>query len=422
MNVAIKAGKDNKGQPSVKTGKVDRYRSGKAPNDLSEQEEEDFVLKMQSDPEKQQEEKAIESIHTIDRRLERLARNRSEQRQAEEAINSKEAKFLSSREFDKSKECVQLEKFDTSEKFPSSKESGQPENAAHSEKYALSEEFSQSATCLNESDKVQQYDEFSHLHPKQPQIDYSSSLAQEESSCCSEASEEDAPLYVPKANRTQQPQMIEKLSSDSAQIFQAYQSLQQQQSTDNAKNAHDPLSIDDNDAEEDDELAKEQEFLAWKQRQFTRMQRDKRQAEELTAQQAELAAFRALPSAIQQQVFDSKKALETEEAANKTKYKFLQKYYHKGAFFQDDDSAILQRDYNLATVGEQFDKTLLPQAMQVKSFGKKGRSKWTHLTQEDTTAFDASWGDKKLSIGYKMMQKMGGMRQDNSLEKRQKTE
>ena len=73
----------------------------------------------------------------------------------------------------------------------------------------------------------------------------------------------------------------------------------------------------------------------------------------------------------------------------KKKMKFLQKYYHKGAFYQDED--ILKRDFSEATGDDKLNKTLLPEVMQVKNFGRSGRTKYTHLVDQDTTNKEA-WG------------------------------
>jgi microfibrillar-associated protein 1 len=93
----------------------------------------------------------------------------------------------------------------------------------------------------------------------------------------------------------------------------------------------------------------------------------------------------------------------------------MQKYYHKGAFYQDSDDTIFKRDYNLPTPLEMQDKSMLPEILQKRqgSFGKKGQSKYKHLTAEDTTNFDpqyrpdegilASW--KKKTAGYKSTEK-----------------
>jgi Microfibril-associated/Pre-mRNA processing len=62
--------------------------------------------------------------------------------------------------------------------------------------------------------------------------------------------------------------------------------------------------------------------------------------------------------------------------APKKKWRFLQKYWHKGAFFQagadgsyDVDGAdpVYLRDYSAPTGEDKMDKTMLPAVMQVYS-------------------------------------------------------
>ena len=51
--------------------------------------------------------------------------------------------------------------------------------------------------------------------------------------------------------------------------------------------------------------------------------------------------------------------------AAKGKYKFLQKYYHRGAFFMDKEEGVYRRDFSGSTLEDRFDKTVLPKVMQV---------------------------------------------------------
>lgn len=97
--------------------------------------------------------------------------------------------------------------------------------------------------------------------------------------------------------------------------------------------------------------------------------------------------------------------------ATKGKYKFLQKYFHRGAFYMDEEQDILKRDFAQATLEDHFDKTILPKVMQVKNFGRCGRTKYTHLVDQDTTQFDAPWYSETASNIKFFNERGGGMKQ-----------
>jgi microfibrillar-associated protein 1 len=86
----------------------------------------------------------------------------------------------------------------------------------------------------------------------------------------------------------------------------------------------------------------------------------------------------------------------------KEKWKFMQRYYHKGVFYMDEDSTkpqvvdpssgqvkvdVRNRDYSAPTLEDRYDKEQLPGVLQVKKFGMRGRTKYTHLVDQDTTDF-----------------------------------
>ena len=82
------------------------------------------------------------------------------------------------------------------------------------------------------------------------------------------------------------------------------------------------------------------------------------------------------------------------------KWKFLQKYYHKGAYFQEEDETgnqsmgpVMMQDFGKATGKDSIgNKAEMPKVMQVKNFGMRSQVKWTHLTNEDTSSKEALWG------------------------------
>ncbi|KAI9460171.1 splicing factor, Prp19-binding domain-containing protein [Lactarius psammicola] len=63
---------------------------------------------------------------------------------------------------------------------------------------------------------------------------------------------------------------------------------------------------------------------------------------------------------------------------------FLQKYWHKGAFHWRYDFT--------ETTESSVDVSILPTVMQVMNFGKRGRTKYTHLLDQDTTAGSGGFG------------------------------
>lgn len=127
----------------------------------------------------------------------------------------------------------------------------------------------------------------------------------------------------------------------------------------------------------------EEEFSAWRIRELSRLKADRESAAEKEAERAEIERRRSMPEA-QRLAEDMERARKSreEKKQNREPGAFLQKYHHKGSFFQDMD--ILKKDYSGKTEN-QVDMSLLPSVMQVRDYGKAGRSKWTHLANEDTS-------------------------------------
>ncbi|KAH7824061.1 putative Microfibrillar-associated protein 1 [Monocercomonoides exilis] len=159
--------------------------------------------------------------------------------------------------------------------------------------------------------------------------------------------------------------------------------LSEKAAEEEAKKAVDDGSnlIDDTDKDDD-----EVEYEMWRQRELSRIQRTIQEREDFFKQQEELT-HRDQMTEEERNAIEELHLKEAAEKQPKRKWKFLQKYYHKGAFFQGEDE-IYERDYSKPTGEDRFDKENLPGVMQKKRWGLKSNTKYTHLVAEDTTRFD----------------------------------
>jgi microfibrillar-associated protein 1 len=161
------------------------------------------------------------------------------------------------------------------------------------------------------------------------------------------------------------------------------------------------------------------EYEAWKVREMRRIKRDLEEREALEHEKAEVERRRNMT--------DEERMREDEAAGRfkpkeKKKWKFMQKYYHKGVFYMDEGSVKSANDaraksYDEATGEDRFNKEALPSVLQVRNFGKRGRTKWTHLAAEDTTRWDNPWFQKS-DLREKYTSKMAGMKDISSSSKR----
>ncbi|XP_062845984.1 microfibrillar-associated protein 1 [Trichomycterus rosablanca] len=163
------------------------------------------------------------------------------------------------------------------------------------------------------------------------------------------------------------------------------------------------------DALDTDGENEEEEYEAWKVRELKRIKRDREAREMIEKEKSEIERFHNLTEEERRAELRVNGKVVTNKAS-KGKYKFLQKYYHRGAFFLDEEQDIFKRDFSAPTLEDHFNKTILPKVMQVKNFGRSGRTKYTHLVDQDTTSFDSAWAQESAQNSKFFKQKAGGVR------------
>ena len=138
------------------------------------------------------------------------------------------------------------------------------------------------------------------------------------------------------------------------------------------------------------------EYNNWKERELKRIKRDIEKYESFLKNQEEIKKRRLMSES---EIKEDNLRLGADSTKNRfrSKISFLQKYYHKGVFFQDeaddDPNHIYNRDFNLPTWEDTIDKTNLPKLLAKRrgNVWKKSQSKYTHLNDADTTNFDKNF-------------------------------
>ena len=154
------------------------------------------------------------------------------------------------------------------------------------------------------------------------------------------------------------------------------------------------------------------EYEKWKIRELKRIKKNFIEKQEKLNEKIEIERRRNLTDE-QRQEENLKLGSDSTLKNFKSKIKYLQKYYHKGAFFQDEainnSEHIYNRDFNLPTWEDSIERNGLPRILEKRrgNLFKKSQSKYTHLTAEDTTNFDRTFRIPE-NINNNILKKIGG--------------
>lgn len=230
--------------------------------------------------------------------------------------------------------------------------------------------------------------------------------------------ERDARLDEEEAARAKREVRIAERADESRQML--VQIVQREEGGASAAKAIEFADMPDDD-DEPDEL---EQFDKWKVRELKRVKREREEARAAEIDAAEVERRRGLTDA-ERKVEDEEFAkMRADFGQEKAKWKFLQRYYHKGAFYQDEDETgntkmgpVLMQDFGAPTGRDTVgDKSAMPAPMQVKNFGMRSQVKWTHLKGEDTSQKDALWNADR-GLAEKSRGKTAGYKAANDFDR-----
>ncbi|CAH2274165.1 microfibrillar-associated 1 [Pelobates cultripes] len=405
--------RNEKGEISMEKVKVKRYVSGKrpdyAPMESSDEEEEEFqFIKKGKEQEIEVEEQPEES--TSDPRLRRL------QNRMNEGVEERLARH---------RKIVEPEVIGESE---SESEPGEEwhvdrvEDTSEEEEEEIDdEEIERRRILMRQRAEERKNEEMEVLEVedegKSGEESESESEYEEYTDSEDEMEPRLKPVFIRKKDRvTVQEREVEAIKQKEAEVEAKRMAEERRKYTLKIVEEETKKEIEENkrslaalDALNTDDENDEEEYEAWKVRELKRIKRDREEREAMEKEKAEIERMRNMTEEERRAELRANGKIITNKAL-KGKYKFLQKYYHRGAFFMDEDEDVYKRDFSAPTLEDHFNKTILPKVMQVKNFGRSGRTKYTHLVDQDTTSFDSAWGQESAQNTKFFKHKAAGVR------------
>jgi len=395
--------------PGAQGAKVTRYRTGKAPEWLEENKEDTPTFAALGSTKVE--------VSTADRRLDRLGGQNDEPNDEEERVERHKRRLQETMVITEAKEEEPQEK----------NEAQTPRTIIQPEVIELAKEPDLEARREKARRLAQEVAEAEAETLAKEEENEDEEEDEEASSEEEESSEEEvadweqfstAPKIPPKFVSKEKRQTLtekEQVEQEKEKVKQAQEQASEERRQRTLKNLKETLarekdvtemhSEEIDDSEEEDEQTQEKEFELWKLRELQRIKRDKEEREKWKEEQQDIERRRAMTD----EELQREKARLKEGVKEERHMKFLQKYYHKGAFYTEEFKSLKNTHDWLAPTGEDrsVDKTLLPGVLQVKNFGRAGRTKYTHLKDQDTTKWDDPWMTA-ASTGN-VQKKMGGL-------------
>lgn len=405
--------RNEKGEISMEKVKVKRYVSGKrpdyAPMESSDEEDEEFqFIKKGKEQDVELEEQPEES--TSDPRLRRLQNRMNEDVEERMARHRKivepEVVGESESESEPGEDWRVVEREDTSEE-----EEEEVDDEEIERRRAMMRQ--RAAERKNEEMEVMEVeDEWKSGEESESESEYEEYTDSED-----ETEPRLKPVFIRKKDRvTVQEREAEAIKQKEVEAEAKRMAEERRKYTLKIVEEEAKKEIEENkrslaalDALNTDDENDEEEYEAWKVRELKRIKRDREEREAMEKEKAEIERMRNMTEEERRAELRANGKIITNKAL-KGKYKFLQKYYHRGAFFMDEDEDVYKRDFSAPTLEDHFNKTILPKVMQVKNFGRSGRTKYTHLVDQDTTSFDSAWGQESAQNTKFFKQKAAGVR------------